>query len=80
MKIEAIYVSPGHNFFGRHGQPAEQHAIATVETVECVAGRGLRGDRFFDYKAGYAGQITFFSLEQCVDPRRRSHGAHRPGL
>jgi MOSC domain-containing protein YiiM len=63
MKIEAIYVSPGHNFFGRHGQPVEQHAIATVETVECVAGRGLRGDRFFDYKAGYAGQITFFSLE-----------------
>jgi MOSC domain-containing protein YiiM len=28
-----------------------------------VAGRGLRGDRFFDYKPDYTGQITFFSLE-----------------
>jgi MOSC domain-containing protein YiiM len=34
-----------------------------VPTVECVAGRGLRGDRFFDYKNNYKGQITFFSLE-----------------
>jgi len=34
-----------------------------VRTVECVAGRGLRGDRFFDYKNDYKGQITFFSLE-----------------
>jgi len=34
-----------------------------IPTVECVAGRGLRGDRFFDYKNDYKGQITFFSLE-----------------
>lgn len=34
-----------------------------VPTVECVAGRGLRGDRFFDYKNDYKGQMTFFSLE-----------------
>jgi MOSC domain-containing protein YiiM len=34
-----------------------------VPTVECVAGRGLRGDRYFDHKEDYKGQITFFSLE-----------------
>ena len=34
-----------------------------VPTVECVAGRGLRGDRFFDYVENYKGQITFFSLD-----------------
>lgn len=34
-----------------------------VEAVECVAGKGLRGDRFFDYKADYKGQITFFEHE-----------------
>lgn len=34
-----------------------------VDTVECVAGRGLRGDRFFGYKDDYKGQATFFSLE-----------------
>jgi MOSC domain-containing protein YiiM len=31
--------------------------------IECVAGHGIRGDRFFDYQEDYKGQITFFSLE-----------------
>jgi MOSC domain-containing protein YiiM len=34
-----------------------------VATVECVAGRGLRGDRYFDHQENYKGQVTFFSLE-----------------
>ncbi|MDO8545249.1 MAG: MOSC domain-containing protein [Opitutaceae bacterium] len=34
-----------------------------ADQIECVAGRGIRGDRFFDFKADYKGQITFFSLE-----------------
>lgn len=34
-----------------------------VGEVECVAGRGLRGDRYFDYKQDYKGQITFFAME-----------------
>jgi len=34
-----------------------------VPMIECVAGRGLRGDRFFDYRENYKGQVTFFSLE-----------------
>jgi MOSC domain-containing protein YiiM len=31
--------------------------------IDCVAGRGIRGDRYFDFKDNYKGQITFFSLE-----------------
>jgi len=31
--------------------------------IECVAGRGIRGDRYFDFKDDYKGQITFFSFE-----------------
>ena len=34
-----------------------------VATIECVAGRGIRGDRYFDFKDDYKGQITFFSLD-----------------
>ena len=34
-----------------------------VPTVECVAGHGLRGDRYFDHLEDYKGQITFFSLD-----------------
>ena len=37
--------------------------MVEVPAIECVAGRGIRGDRYFDYKDDYKGQITFFSLE-----------------
>ena len=34
-----------------------------VDEAECLAGRGIRGDRFFDYKKDYKGQVTFFSQD-----------------
>jgi len=34
-----------------------------VPMIECAAGRGIRGDRYLDFKDDYKGQITFFSLE-----------------
>jgi MOSC domain-containing protein YiiM len=34
-----------------------------VPVIECVAGRGIRADRYFDFKDDYKGQITFFSLD-----------------
>lgn len=62
-EIVRLFISPGHNFYGRFGQGALQHPTLSVESVECVAGHGLRGDRFFDYKPDYRGQITFVALE-----------------
>ncbi len=63
MHLRHLYLSPGHNYFGHHGEPAGQHPTLEVETVECVAGQGLRGDRFFGFKTDYAGQVTFFAQE-----------------
>lgn len=63
IRLRHLFVSPGHNFFGHHGQAPGNHPIIEVEQVECVAGRGLRGDRFFDHKENYKGQITFFAHE-----------------
>ncbi len=36
------------------------YPIEEVERINCVAGRGIEGDRFFDYKPDYKGQITLF--------------------
>lgn len=63
MKVRHLYISSGHNFFGHHGQPPGGHPTVEVAEVECVAGRGLRGDRFFDFKEDYKGQVTFFAQE-----------------
>ncbi|HWX18900.1 MAG TPA: MOSC domain-containing protein [Candidatus Binatia bacterium] len=41
-----------------------------VNQIECVAGRGIRGDRFFDFKENYKGQITFFCVEVFEALRR----------
>jgi MOSC domain-containing protein YiiM len=63
VEICHLYISPGHNFVGHHGREPDTHPMIEVPTIECVAGRGIRGDRYFDFKKDYKGQITFFSLE-----------------
>jgi MOSC domain-containing protein YiiM len=63
IRVCQLYISPGHNFCGHHGQPPGTHPLMAVEQIECVAGHGIRGDRFFDYRPEYKGQITFFALE-----------------
>jgi MOSC domain-containing protein YiiM len=63
MKIEHIYISAGHNYFGHHGQPAGEEPAVEVREARLVAGQGIEGDRFFGFKEDYKGQITFFSRE-----------------
>lgn len=70
MRIHHLFVSKGHNYFGHHGQAPGEHPMTAVDRIECVAARGIRGDRFFDYKEDYKGQITFFSLEVFETLRR----------
>jgi MOSC domain-containing protein YiiM len=63
IRVVGLFISPGHNFFGHHGQPAGEEVNVAVKEVQCVAGRGLSGDRFFDFRHDYKGQATFFALE-----------------
>lgn len=61
--IRHIFISSGHNFFGRYGQPAGLDPARDVASVKCRAGWGLEGDRFYGYRPGYKGQVTFFAWE-----------------
>jgi hypothetical protein len=63
VEIAHLYISPAHNYFGHHGRPPDKHPVIEVPRIECVAEHGIRGDRFFDYKNQYTGQITFFAAE-----------------
>lgn len=63
MVIRRIFISAGHNYFGHHGRAPDNFPLVEVEQIECVAGHGIRGDRFYDYRDNYKGQITFFSLD-----------------
>lgn len=55
-----IFISPGHNFRGHHGREPGSHKAIEVESARCVAGKGIEGDRYFEYEDDYKGQITFF--------------------
>jgi MOSC domain-containing protein YiiM len=63
MEICHLFISSGHNFVGHHGREPDKHPMIEISEIECVAGRGIRGDRYFDFKDDYKGQITFFSVE-----------------
>ena len=65
VEICHLYISVGHNFVGRHGREPETHPMIEVAVIECVAGRGIRGDRYFDFKERTTTKASslFFSLD-----------------
>lgn len=60
--LHHLFTSPGHNYFGHHEKPPGEHPIEEHASLELVAGRGIPGDRFFDFKDDYKGQLTFIDL------------------
>ncbi len=67
MIIEQIFTSPGHNYFGHYGREPDDFPLQETSQIECVAGHGIRHDRFFNYRDDYKGQITFFAREVFDD-------------
>lgn len=62
-RVVALFRSRAHNFVGHHGMEPGVHPMEAVPWLDCVAGRGVAGDRFFDHRPDYKGQITFFECE-----------------
>lgn len=63
IRLRRLFISPGHNFFGHYGKPPGSHPMLEQDSIRCMAGAGIEGDRFFEFKPDYKGQITFFSEE-----------------
>lgn len=66
-----IWISEGNDFRGRHDLGRLDHGIRGVDEIECVAGMGLRGDRYFGYKPDFKGQVTFFDADAVQAVRDR---------
>jgi MOSC domain-containing protein YiiM len=63
ITLEHIYISPGHNYFGKPKDGPGLHPTTDVEEVEVRAARGLVGDRYYGVPAHYEAQVTFFAAE-----------------
>lgn len=70
-RVLKIYISSGHDYWGKNGEGRLQSGISEVREVECVAGMGLKGDRYFGYKHDFKGQVTFF--ESTIVDEVRGH-------
>ncbi len=70
VHLHHLFTSPGHNYFKHHGKPAGTHEIVESDALELLAGRGIQGDRFLDWKESYKGQVTFLDLAVIDDIRR----------
>ncbi|MCC5845854.1 MAG: molybdenum cofactor biosysynthesis protein [Verrucomicrobia bacterium] len=60
--VEHLLTSPEHKYRGHFGGPSGSCGAVAHERIEVRAGRGIVGDRYFDYKENFKGQITFFDL------------------
>ena len=63
ITIQHIFISLGHNYFGRPKDGPGSHLTQDMAQVEARAGRGLVGDRYFGVPAHYEAQVTFFAAE-----------------
>lgn len=73
IEVAHLYISDAHNYVGHHGKPPGRNPMLGMQELHCVAGKGVEGDRYFDYKENYKGQITFFEEEVYEMLRREFH-------
>lgn len=70
-ELVEIWISEGNDFRGRHEKGRLHQTIHGVSEIECVAGMGLRGDRYFGYKPDFKGQVTFLDADVVQAVRER---------
>lgn len=68
--LRHIYISKGHDYWGRQGAGRLQNGITEVTEIECIAGMGLKGDRYYGKRPNYKGQVTFLDLQTVEEIRR----------
>jgi MOSC domain-containing protein YiiM len=66
MKVEKLIISKDAKYYsgkrvGKTNVPDAQCEFK--DNVDCHAGKGIVGDRYYDYKENFNGQITFISYE-----------------
>ncbi len=67
--VIGIVVSPGHRYWVKKGELPMQHDAVFQKRAELIAGRGIRGDRYFEKRRNHKGQVTFMSMEAIDEIR-----------
>lgn len=63
VAIHCLFTSPGHAYFGNSTPDPGPYPMVSHSEVRLEAGLGIPGDRFYNRKPDYSGQVTLFSWE-----------------
>ena len=63
VEVLHLLVSPAHAYFGRPREGAADVPTHDLDEVEVVAGKGIRGDRFFGKAAHMDAAVTLLAVE-----------------
>ena len=63
ITLRHIFISPGHNYFGRPKDGPGAHPTPDVEAVAARTGLGLVDDRYYAVAAHFEAQVTFVAAE-----------------
>lgn len=63
IEVLHLLVSPEHAYFGRPKDGAADVLTEDRDVVDVIAGKGVRGDRFFGKAAHMDAAVTFLALE-----------------
>ena len=80
VEIVSLFISEGHDFKGRHGLGRSHHEVSSQEKVECITGKGIRGDRYFGFKDNYKAQVTFFDESVHESVQKKFSSNHTPDV
>ena len=80
VEIVALFISEGYDFKGRHGLGRSHHEVSSQEKVECITGKGIRGDRYFGFKDNYKAQVTFFDEAVHESVQTQFSSNHTPDV
>ncbi len=70
-QVREIIVSLGHDYWVKRGELPLQHGATSVTSVDCLAGRGLRGDRYARKRSEHKAQVTFIAWHSIQEVRSR---------
>ncbi len=72
--LRYLYLAESHNYVGHFGREPGTSPMLQVQRLPVRAGRGIPGDRFFDWRPDFKGQISFFANEVLEDIASRFPG------
>ncbi|MBT3979937.1 MAG: molybdenum cofactor biosysynthesis protein [Bacteriovoracaceae bacterium] len=68
--IHEIFISPSSNYWSHKVGTPGKAPTHTPQEIEAHAGAGLVGDRFYEFKENYQGQVSFMELEALEELKK----------